>query len=96
MIDVVGTVQSHYGRRGLLARIDTALAASGLDPQKITPQDLWPFDQLHGRGIIATREHAERAYELGFSLPGLRKRLEAAGQWTPKQPPQRTGNAASK
>lgn len=40
------------------------------------------------------REHAQRAYELGFSLPGLRKRLEAAGQWTPTQPAERAGNAA--
>ena len=39
------------------------------------------------------REHAQRAYELGFSLPGLRKRLEAAGQWT--QPAERTGNATA-
>lgn len=29
------------------------------------------------------REHAERAYALGFTLPGLRKRLEEAGQWSP-------------
>jgi tetratricopeptide (TPR) repeat protein len=41
------------------------------------------------------REHAQRAYELGFSLPGLRKRLEAVGQWTPTQPAERTGNAAA-
>jgi tetratricopeptide (TPR) repeat protein len=41
------------------------------------------------------REQAQRAYELGFALTGLRKRLEAAGQWTPTQP-ERTGNAASK
>ena len=25
------------------------------------------------------REHAQRAYELGFALTGLRKRLEAGG-----------------
>ena len=39
------------------------------------------------------REHAQRAYDLGFTLPGLRKRLEAAGQWT--QPAERTGNATA-
>jgi tetratricopeptide (TPR) repeat protein len=39
------------------------------------------------------REHAHRAYDLGFSLTGLRKRLEQAGQWT--QPAERTGNAAA-
>jgi len=41
------------------------------------------------------REHAQRAYDLGFSLTGLRKRLEAAGQWAPTQPAERTGNAAA-
>lgn len=30
------------------------------------------------------REHAERAYALGFALPGLRKLLEEAGQWRPQ------------
>lgn len=30
------------------------------------------------------REHAQRAYALGFALPGLRKRLEEAGQWSPQ------------
>lgn len=27
------------------------------------------------------REHAKRAYELGFPLGGLKKKLQAAGQW---------------
>ena len=29
----------------------------------------------------AARTHAHRAYELGFPLPGLRRKLERAGQW---------------
>jgi tetratricopeptide (TPR) repeat protein len=36
--------------------------------------DLKDFDQA--------REHAKRAYALGFSLPGLRRKLEAEGKWT--------------
>lgn len=28
------------------------------------------------------RQHAARAYELGFPLPGLRSKLERAGQWS--------------
>jgi len=40
------------------------------------------------------REHAERAYALGFTLPGLRKRLEEAGQWTPQAAVAPTNSAA--
>lgn len=29
------------------------------------------------------REAAQRAYQLGFPLPGLRNKLQAAGQWQP-------------
>ena len=54
-------VQEHYGRGGLLARLDAALTQAGVDPARATVDDLVPFDQLHGRGIAATREHAERA-----------------------------------
>jgi hypothetical protein len=28
------------------------------------------------------REHAQRAYALGFQLPGLRRKLEAEGKWS--------------
>jgi cyclopropane fatty-acyl-phospholipid synthase-like methyltransferase len=45
----------------LLQRIDDALRAAGVDPERSSHRDLWPFDQLHSRGIVATREHAERA-----------------------------------
>ena len=27
------------------------------------------------------REHAQKAYSLGFPLPGLRSKLQRAGQW---------------
>jgi ubiquinone/menaquinone biosynthesis C-methylase UbiE len=30
-------------------------------PERPSHRDLWPFDQLNNRGIVATREHAERA-----------------------------------
>lgn len=32
------------------------------------------------------RRHAHRAYALGFSLPGLRNRLQRAGQWREPEP----------
>jgi SAM-dependent methyltransferase len=61
MTDVDAIVQRYYGDRPVLQRIEDALRAAGVDPEKPSHRDLWPFDQLHSRGIAATREHAERA-----------------------------------
>ena len=61
MTDVEATVQRYYGDRPVLQRVDDALRAAGVDPERPSHRDLWPFDQLHSRGIAATREHAERA-----------------------------------
>jgi SAM-dependent methyltransferase len=61
MADFEAAVQHYYGDRPLMPRIDDALRAAGVDPQTPSYRDLWPFDQLHSRGIVATREHAERA-----------------------------------
>ena len=54
-------VQRYYGDRPVIQRIDDALRAAGVDPQSPSYRDLWPFDQLHSRGIVATREQAQRA-----------------------------------
>ena len=61
MTDVEAVVQRYYGDRPVIQRIDDALRAAGVDPERPSHRDLWPFDQLHSRGIVATREHAERA-----------------------------------
>ena len=61
MTDVEAVVQRYYGDRPVMQRIDDALRAAGVDPERLSHRDLWPFDQLHSRGIVATREHAERA-----------------------------------
>jgi SAM-dependent methyltransferase len=88
MIDLETTVQGHYaGQHDMLARIEAALAADGVDPQRPKPEDLWPYDQLHGRGIDATREHAERAgikagmqvLELGCGIGGSSRYLASLG-----------------
>ena len=67
-------VQRHYGARPLMDRIMAALAQAGIDPARLGHRDLWPFDQLHGRGIDATREHA-RARRAAGGDGGARPRL---------------------
>ena len=61
MRDFEAAVQRYYGDRPVMKRIDDALRAAGVDPERPSHRDLYPFDQLHSRGIVATREHAERA-----------------------------------
>jgi SAM-dependent methyltransferase len=85
MTDFEAVVQSYYGDRPVMQRIDDALRAAGVDPERPNHRDLWPFDQLHSRGIVATREHAERAgiqpgmyvLDLGCGLGGASRYLAA-------------------
>src|ERR1700757_2951740 len=85
MTDVEATFQRYYGDRPVIQRIDDALRAAGIDPERPSHRDLWPFDQLHSRGIVATREHAERAriqagmyvLDLGCDLGGASRYLAA-------------------
>ena len=63
MADLAAVVQRYYGDRPLLPRIDDALRAAGVDPQAPSYRDLWPYDQLHSRGIVGTQEHRRGATE---------------------------------
>ena len=92
MTNVEATVQRYYGDRPVLQRIDDALRAAGVDPERPSHRDLWPFDQLHSRGIAATRENAERAriqagmyvLDLGCGLGGFRRAISprnAVAEW---------------
>lgn len=61
MTNISEIVQVRYAKSGLMDRVDAFLRERGVDPQRLNYQDCLPFDQLHGRGVEATREHIERA-----------------------------------
>src|SRR5215831_20793615 len=61
MTNVSDAVRQRYATSGILDRVMAFLLARGIDPERPSYQDFFPFDQLHGRGIEATREHIERA-----------------------------------
>jgi sarcosine/dimethylglycine N-methyltransferase len=54
-------VQQHYAMSGILDRVTAFLLERGIDPERPTYEDFFPFDQLHGGGAQATREHIGRA-----------------------------------
>jgi len=57
MSDPSRGIREHYGSAALSERILRALADSGQDVEHLTPEALFPVDQLHGRGLAATQEH---------------------------------------
>lgn len=61
MTDVTNTVQQHYSQGTLHSRVFGWISEAGLDPDHLTSEQLYPMDQLHGRGVLATREHADTA-----------------------------------
>lgn len=61
MANGADTIRQHYAMSGILDRVNAFLLARGIDPKHPSYQDFFPFDQLHGRGTEATREHIENA-----------------------------------
>ena len=61
MTNSIDAVRQRYAMSGILDRVIAFLRERGIDPERPTYQDFFPFDQLHGRGVEATREHIERA-----------------------------------
>jgi cyclopropane fatty-acyl-phospholipid synthase-like methyltransferase len=51
-------ISSHYSSGTLMARLRAALAAEGIDPDRPTVEQLYPFDHFHGRGLEATQQAA--------------------------------------
>ncbi len=54
MSDIEAAVARHYGNAELLARILAGLEASGVDPDRLRPDDLAPVDEFHIGGREAT------------------------------------------
>lgn len=77
------SVAHHYGRSGLLERVDDALRSLGKDPQQLTPDELAPLDQFHIGGKAATLSiakasgiHAsQRVLDIGGGLGGPARML---------------------
>ena len=61
MTNSTEAVRERYAINGTMARVIAFLRERGIDPEHPAYQDFFPFDQLHGRGVEATREHIERA-----------------------------------
>ncbi|NNE52473.1 MAG: methyltransferase domain-containing protein [Sulfitobacter sp.] len=51
-------VQDHYGADHIVERILAATMQSTEDASPISADRLFPYDQLHGRELLATRDHA--------------------------------------
>lgn len=49
-------ISQHYGSKGLPGRVLSALEQAGKNLSSLTVEDLAPLDQLHTRGLAATRE----------------------------------------
>ena len=53
-------VQRHYGGAAIVQRVLKAVADSGHDVSRLTAEMLYPYDQLHGRALAATKENVAK------------------------------------
>jgi ubiquinone/menaquinone biosynthesis C-methylase UbiE len=60
MADLSTGIQRHYGSTAIVERVLTAVANSGQDASRLTVEMLYPYDQFHGRGLVATRENSAK------------------------------------
>ncbi|HVC19133.1 MAG TPA: class I SAM-dependent methyltransferase [Vicinamibacterales bacterium] len=61
MSDYTQGINEHYGSVDLCARIVAAVRAAGLDPARVTRDNLGTFDEFHSGGRPSTRELARLA-----------------------------------
>jgi SAM-dependent methyltransferase len=83
MTSVDDRIAQHYARSGLEEAILAALAASGKDPDRLTPDDLAPVDEFHIGGreataALAAELHLEpdmRLLDVGSGIGGASRYL---------------------
>ncbi|HEX3535421.1 MAG TPA: class I SAM-dependent methyltransferase [Stellaceae bacterium] len=71
-------VTQHYGSLGIAERVLAALHEAKGPDIPVTPETLAPFDQFHGRGVVATKElvallkplAGERLLDIGSGIAG--------------------------
>jgi tetratricopeptide (TPR) repeat protein len=81
---IYGTYLSRLNKRSeAMEQLSLALK---LDPDNANIHYNLGLIYLDVKDYPNARLHAQRAYELGFALPGLKKRLEEAGQWSGSTP----------
>jgi tetratricopeptide (TPR) repeat protein len=72
----------HFFKTGRIEQAETSFqAALSLAPGSAEIHYNLGLLYFHSGDFKSAQEHAARAYELGFPLPGLRKKLVEAGQW---------------
>jgi tetratricopeptide (TPR) repeat protein len=79
--------------KSAIERFKTALE---LDPDNLNAHYNIALTYLDTKQYELANRHAQRAYALGTPPPGLRNRLQQAGQWKPlDSPPAPSGSAAT-
>lgn len=78
----------HLSRSGKhSAGIESYKRAIALQPDSSVAHYNLGLAYVETKDYARANEHAQKAYALGFPLPGLREKLKRAGQWKPSEAP---------
>lgn len=67
------------------AAVQSFRNALALDPEQVNAHYNLALTYLDMQKYDLANRHAQRAYQLGAALPGLRNRLQQSGHWDPSQ-----------